>query len=347
MEASNPFDEILLQEKFIEKIEESLQEDQKLVDFVAQSLGISNSGAYKKISGGSKLNLSEIIKLCSGVNISFDEFTSGLKEVRTSYAFHSEALKHQLSSFEEYWINICNHLKNVVHLPNVVGIYLTNEIPFFYYLDFPNLFHFKNFVWNQSRWKIPGTTKIFSKSDFQNNKNLEKAAYELSDIYTSYNSLEIWNTDMLRITYMQLKYFIRSGCFSTKHDIYDILSDIDKMLIHIKNVCESGYKLRFGDPAKKHEIKVYLNELSIATECIYIKSDIFRIVYNKYDAPNYIRTDNKYVCDAVEIWIEDIIHQSTLISGTGERDRNYLFKTMFDEFDLVKEKIEGLIKSHY
>lgn len=339
--------DLMLQGAFFEKVKQGFNKDEKLVDVICETFHMTRSGAYKKISGASKLNLNEIIQLCRRVNISFDEFTGGISETKTSYPFYSDALKVQLSSYHEYWENICNHLQKLEGLSNLSGYYVTNELPLFYYVQFPSLFYFKNFVWNQTRWKIPNSSTIFSKEEFHQNSHLRRAAEDIVDVHTTYKSVEIWNPDMLRITYMQLKHYVRSGGFKNAADILNILEDIERLLLLLKNICISGFKMKFGSTSRNEEIKIYLNDLSINTEIIYIKSDEFKIVYNKFDAPNYLRTDDPNVCEQIESWVDEMIAQSTMISAVGERDRNYFFKSLFEEFDLMKSQVEGLIQSNY
>jgi len=344
----NPMEsDVMLQGAFFQKVKEGFNQNEKLVDVISETFHITRSGAYKKMSGASKLSLSEIIKLCKRVNISFDEFTGGISDTKTAYPFYSDAIKINLSTYEEYWQNINNHLQKLEGLSNLTGLYVTNELPLFYYVQFPSLFYFKTFVWNQSRWKIPNTSNVFDRDEFHANLALRKAAEDIVDVHTKYKSVEIWNPDMLRITYMQLKYYVRSCGFNKADHIRDILDEIEKLILLLRNICNTGWKTKFGSGQRKEAIEVYLNELSINTEIIYIKSDEFKLVYNKFDAPNYLRSDDPNVCSQIESWIEEMISQSTLISSVGERDRNYFFKTLFEEFDLLKSQIEGMIQSNY
>jgi len=336
-----------IQKQFIAALRHKLGGQKKLVDTVANDLDLTASGAYKKINGASKLSIGEVFQLAEKNNLSLDKLLSSSDTINGSYPFHSDSLILHLISLEEYWGNILNHLNRIRGVNELSAIFLANEVPFFYYLQFPHLLNFKNFVWNKTRWNIPDTDNNYPKTDLSANRPIQKIIKQITGFNNSFSSTEIWNPNMLHLTYMQLSYFIRSGSFHDINDIMEIVDDIDKMLVFMQEISKTGYKKAFGKKEEESRVNIYLNELVINSELIYIKGQGLRMVYNKYDPPNYLRSSDSRICDHLDIWLDDVLNHCSLISEKGQRERNMFFRTLFEEHDSFKSKVEGMVKAYY
>jgi len=152
---------------------------------------------------------------------------------------------------------------------------------------------------------------------------------------------------MLRLTMMQVSYYTRAGVFKSPETIKEIISDMDKMLVFMKKNCDCGKKSFFGKEASNNEVEIYLNELVFNSEMIFIKSDNRAALYNKYDTPNYLLSNDRRVCDHISEWLEKIISKSTLISTRGKRDRDMFFKNAFEDLDIFLARMEGMIKTYF
>ena len=320
----------------------------KLVKELCIALEISKPAAFKRIRGESKLTFNEIMLLCRYLGFSFDQIVNGTALTpKNGFPFYSDALKYKPTSLHEYWANMLNHLDKLEVIPGITSIYLTNEIPFFHYIQFPNLFYFKQFVWNKTSWHIPYPSSHYNKAFFSSDPQVTNIIKEITKTYTATPSTEIWNPEMLNLTMMQLSYYVRSGAFKKIEDIEEILEDIYKLISFMKRMSEEGKKMFANGQMSDKDLFIYLNELTINSEVIFITSPSYRLVYNRYDSPNHIRSDNDVICDHMEGWLDSIINLSTLISKRGQRERGLFFKNMFNQFETYEKKIEGMIKAYY
>ena len=114
----------------------------------------------------------------------------------------------------------------------------------------------------------------------------------------------------------------------------------------MERVANRGEKVMFGSNQYSKGIDIYVNETVINSEVILITSDEYRIIYNKYDAPNYIRSDDIRVCDHAEIWMDQIISRSTRINKIGQGERGRFFKGLYSDLDDFKVKIISLYNSY-
>lgn len=335
---------------FFELIENKINSRLTISNKVAHVLGISPSGAYKKINGSSKLSFEEAIVLSRSFEISIDQLISNnsASGLNVPYPFYSNALALKINSYQDYWTNMLSHMRNLCSQTIIDTIYLTNELPFFYYLQFPRLLFFKMYVWNRTTWKTSSGIDYYDYEECQKRyAAILTATNEILKIYNSYESKEIWNLDILRMTIMQLSCCTRSRMFKNPEDIKHILLDIKKIIKLCEDTCESGNKTIYGQEEEGAPVQIYLNELAVNSEIIFIKSNRKSMVYNKFDTPNYIRTSNLGIIDFAENWLNDIVKQSTLISEVGHKDRNHLIKHLTQQITSFEERIHGMIKAFY
>ena len=210
------------QKAFIEKLKGLIPRGENLVDHLMPIISMSKQGTYKKIQATTKLSFLEIRDICLHFNISFDQFIGGSNSLVSSYPFYSDALRFAPTDYVEYWENMYNHLKKVSQLNNVHAYYLCNEVPFFYYIQFPHLRYFKLYMWNKISWGIAPLHNAYSPNLFNKKKRLNDTIEKVAAVYNQYTSTEIWNPDILRLSMLQLTYSVKSGFFDSKEDLRTI-----------------------------------------------------------------------------------------------------------------------------
>jgi len=187
----------------------------------------------------------------------------------------------------------------------------------------------------------------YNQSHYFDDVELTRTVRKLQEHYDSYDSVDIWNKQIFTNTLQQLSYYIKAGVFQKEEEIYAVFNDIKKLLRHLKDVAEKGKKISFSSGQEKSDMKIYLNEVVISSEIIYVTKDDYRIVYHAYDTPNYIRSDDPRVCDHMESWLEKVTNQSILISGQGERERDRTFKAFQKELEQYGEKLDAFVTAYY
>lgn len=336
------------QKEFFEIIKRQLRTGSSLVSSVAKTLSMSESGAYKKINNISKLSFEEVILLCKKYGISFDSFTSEADKSLSPYFFYSDTIRYEPRSYNEF---VAGFLESSKMLDRTRENYkvstFVNEVPMMYYLQFPFLMYFKLFAWNRTNWKIKQYGREYNQAHYFDDVELTRTVRKLQDHYDSYDSIDIWNKQLFTNTLQQLSYYIKSGVFQKEEEIYAVFNDIKKLLRQLLDVAEKGKKISFSSGQEKSGMTIYLNEVVISSEIIYVTKDDYRIVYHAYDTPNYIRSDDPRVCDHMESWLKKVTNQSILISGHGERERAQTFKTFQKELDQYADRLDAYVKAYY
>ena len=142
-------------------------------------------------------------------------------------------------------------------------------------------------------------------------------------------STEIWNIDCINTTIRQIDFYRESKIFRSAQDILTIYNCLEKLLDHIEDQTEYGYKF----PYKKREQKstvpysVYINEFVLGDNTVAVEMNDDKHVFLSHRVNKYIATADKKFVDYVFETIHLLIKKSTLISNAGEKDRQLFFET--------------------
>ncbi len=334
-----------IQQQLFAYLQELSPKRTPLVNDLMSILDLSKSGAYKKLNGDSNLGLDDIIKLSRHYGFSIDQF---IAERHNAIPFFVAAIRSQPKSYDEYLRNIYLHLDFIRGCKNVNMVYVTMEVPIFYYLQFPLLCYFKLFVWNHTTWHIPNRAHRFSLEEFTNDQLLNDLMKSMLREYYSYDGTELWNIRFLDITLDQIKYYAHSGIFEKKEDIESIFKEVEKLSRHLKKMAEVGYKFNMEKPDKPlGSLTVHMNELMASTNTIYVTADNYKYVFTTIDPPNFIRCDDDRFADYTENWINTSKKHSLLISGAGERERERTFRLITKKLERAKQELEGILSYIY
>ncbi len=334
---------MLDQKGLFEYLKAEKGQSQNLVHNISEVLGLSISNTYKKISGDSQLTADQLLILVQKMNIPLASLLSNDLGLQP-YPFESDALIFKPYRYDQYWQNILDHLNQVRNLTNLRATVLANEIPFSYMLQFPRLIGFKMDIWNRLSWDIKDQILWDGIDSGIGDNALNPIFKNICDFYFEFPTEEIWNSEMLRLTYMQIRYYVASGYLTDQKELNYLLEEIDQLITYLKDIAESGQKFFRKSDAPLSEIKIYLNQLNINSEVIFIQGDEYQLVYNKYDTPNYLRSADRRICEHMEWYLGNLKRHSSLISIHGAQQRNSFFRQMFEAHDRFRDRMNGLIE---
>ena len=299
---------------------------------IEKLLNISRSGLYGKLNGRTNFTFAEIAKMCKHYRLSLDYLVYKDSPSENPYAFLSDALYKQTNSYADFLFNMHNHLTQLSQFNRVKGTYLCAELPFFYYLQFPALLAFKLYVWDHVNLKVnrPDRMHEFDLTKILNEKGILSNAYNITEIYSSYPSIEIWNLNILTPIVDQLLYFKSLGLINDEN-YAALVKSMNSLILFLTKQLHQSKKLNKNNPQSGQEVEIYLNEVSYTNEIILIQSEEYNIVYNTFDVPNYLRSSDHRVCDYSKEVINKIIPYCVQINMTGLRDRTRIIRKLKED----------------
>jgi hypothetical protein len=137
--------------------------------------------------------------------------------------------------------------------------------------------------------------------------------------YADLPSTEIWSEETFNVTIRQIEFYCANG-FITPAEANSLFDEYLKMINDIRMSAVVGKK-RDGSG----ELNLYSNEFLISDTTFLFNLGARRIAFITYNAMNVLSSVQESFCQETEEFLHNIIKKSTMISTTGERERNRFF----------------------
>ncbi|MBT3209069.1 MAG: hypothetical protein HN704_16995 [Bacteroidetes bacterium] len=329
---------ISIQLQFLNKIEDIIPSNSSLVYELESSLGISMDSAYRRIRGETSLTINDVIILCNKYKISFDSFSNFETGTVT---FGYTVMKNFEDNFEDYLKSLLKDLTIIKAAKNSQIIYACQDIPVFHNYKYPEMAAFKMFYWMRSIMNVPSLQD--KKFDIVNIPDkLKELGKQIFIAYTSIPSIEIWTDSTFQSTLKQIEFYWESGMFNSIEDVKNVCASLKLQLIDIQKQAEISKKYASEDKivADENNYSLYFSEIEITNNCVLVSLGNTKAVYLGHQSFNTMSTSNISYCNETEIWLNNLIKKSTLISGVAEKHRYQFFRKAFRGLDNLLEKIE-------
>jgi hypothetical protein len=324
------------QEFLFQRIKELLPPSASLTDAISEILHVSNDSAYRRIRNETPLVLEEAKELCEHFHLSLDQV---LNIKSHSILFEDTRVDNQQYPYKSYISDLLKLAQYVNSFQQREIIFLTKDVPLFH-LYFQPLMAFRHYFWMKAILQHPdyATRGIDLNGISDDVKTMNREAVRL---YTLIPSSEIWNTECVNSLISQIEFFKESGLFSSAADIKVVYQASEEMILHLKKQAEYGCKFmpEENPQTKKENFNFFYNRLLLGETTILVKTDNIKTVFLNYDVLNYITTRDEAFCNKSHDALNNLMRKSTLISQTGERQRNIFFGILLAKIEDRLKKI--------
>lgn len=320
-----------LQNLLFQRVQESIPPHCSLVDELSELLKISNDSVYRRLRNETMLSIDEVGIICNRYSISFDSIAkSNTTSVVCNYALLRN--EHDLVQHLRFMSKELDLYKS---LPDAHITYAAIDIPIFHHFEFKELTTFKIYYWLRS---VINDEKF---SDIKYNSNIVSDEYmelykHMFNTYNSCNVTEIWTDSTIKSLIKQIDFFWESGMFEHKEDAILICKQAEEEIISIQKQAEKPITKDNG-----HSNKLYFCEIELGNNSILAQWGGNKRTYLTYNTINILISSNNEFCNETEIWQQNLIKKSTLISGASEKIRYQFFKRLLDDIGALKKKIES------
>jgi hypothetical protein len=327
-----------IQARLFEMVSRSMPDSVSLVDELSNVLNLSDDSIRRRLRGETLLTINEIDLLCNMYKISFDSVchANGNTVVFDFNSMSSE------KNFEQYILSILHDLEAIYKSANGHAIYAGEDIPLFHNFGFPALSRFKIFYWMKSIMNVPALQGIKYDPRLVSEEILA-AGTELFNMYAKVNSTEIWTEITPVSLFKQIEFFLESDFFESAEQAMAIYEDIKQLFLQMEKSTQIGCKFDSNrEPASvKNNFQLYSCEIEIGNNCIITDVDGRKKAYLAFNTFNKLSTCNAALCGEVDLWLNNLIRKSTLISGISEKKRSQFFKSLYDSLNESQKKITG------
>jgi hypothetical protein len=140
-------------------------------------------------------------------------------------------------------------------------------------------------------------------------------------------STELWHYESMSSTLHQIEYYRDAGLFRSKMDFDSVVNSLEKLIDHLQEQAKLGIKFMPGTPVvKKVPIMFYINEVIVGNNSLILNLDDQRMSILTYNALNYLISKDIRFYEKMYHGFNTLTSRSTLISATGEKERNKFFR---------------------
>ena len=332
------------QEQFFRRLKPIVSPYSSLAVEVAITLNVSLDSAYRRIRGEKLLDFDEISLLCQGFNISIDEFfclNSG------TILFQTGTKPSQKDPLKQWMEDVYKQLYYINSYPKRHLYHLIKDLPPFYYFFHPILARFKFFFWTKSILPL-GHAPL--EKFCLNQKELfkyEELSQRIIRAYAKVPSTEIWNKDALNTTLRQIETYHEMGWIENKETTKLIYSSVLDVIGHLEKMAIQGKKSLLGqNPLSEHgEFQLYLNDIVSGDNTLLVELGESKITYLNHSVIYFVGSKDPGFNELVFRNIENVIKKSSLMSGSGEKERTQVFNKLRKKVYLKIETMDITTKN--
>ncbi len=325
-----------LQQQLFAYLKENIPPHISMVDELCELLQLSADSVYRRIRGEKPIALSELKRICEYYHLSIDQL---LQLQNESVLFDAPGMNTVPGEFVEYMNGMLRQFKYFSSFKRKEMHYLCKDAPIWYFYLYPELAAFKTFFWSKTINNQPGLAKKnFSLDEFPYT-DCFTIGQQVLQLHNQIPTVELWNLESIHSTINQIAYYRDAGIFSSHKDLDHVIDSFHQMLDHLQLQAEKGLKFMPGatEVSYKAPVQFYVNELILGSNTMLLQLDEKRLSMISYSVLNYLFTRDERFSSKIQNTFNTLLSRSTLISNTGEKDRNRFFNSL-------REKVNKLHK---
>jgi hypothetical protein len=315
------------QVKFFQSLKSNIPSHASLVEEVAQALDVSTDSAYRRIRGEKLLDLDELGKLSRKFNISLDSLFSLNSN---SILFKGSLHNPEEDSFMNWMEDVLAQLNLVNSFSKRHVYFLVKDMPPFHHYYHPLLAGFKFFFWRKSILDEENLKhEIF---DLRTNHfaPYQEITQKILRVYNRVPTSEIWNEEGVTTTLRQIEVYHDMGLIASSAITIQLYQCVLEVIDHLEKMAENGKKSILGQSpaADSAEYRLYLNEIVLGDNTFMAQIGDTKVTYLNHSVLYFVGSMDQKFNEGMFRNLENLMKKSTLISGTGEKERKQFFNKL-------------------
>lgn len=311
----------LLNEVFVETLKNKIPKKTQLANFISEILAMEKETAYRRLRGVTMFTFGEAAILSQKLNFSLDEIVINIEQSKTvsnmmMNSFYAEKKK----GTEENSYSAISFVKDFVEDKNAEFGMALKSIPFPMLIPYKSISDYYKYKYklHEKETSHPLHFKDIKQLLDWEKENVE-GTYDL--FHNISHTIYIWDKKIIPIIVQDILYFKSLGLM-TDNDVADLKKELFLLMEELETIASKGV---FEDTGNKCDI--YISDEDIDTTYSYLWSETrcasILITHFMYMLISY---NNKSKCEETRNWVTSMKFNSTLISGTGGKDRVLFFK---------------------
>jgi len=313
--------------EFFQRLKSAIPSHASLVDEVAEALDLSIDSAYRRIRGEKLLDLEELGRLSRKFNISLDNLFSLNSN---SILFQGSLPNKTETTFMDWMEDVLAQLNLVNSFSRKHVYFLVKDMPPFHHYYHPLLAGFKFFFWMKSILDAESLKNEIFSLDKNHFAPFQEITQKILRVYNRVPTSEIWNEEGLTTTLRQIEVYHEMGLIASSDITIKLYQCVLEVIDHLEKMAEQGKKSILGQSptSDSAEYRLYLNEIVLGDNTFMAEIGDTKITYLNHSVLYFVGSMDQKFNEGMFRNLENLMKKSTLISGTGEKERKQFFNKL-------------------
>jgi hypothetical protein len=321
----------LKQKHLFELIKNKIDKNLNFIHVLANTLGISEDAAYRRVHCITVISAEEFDILCRKFNISADKILNYNYDQDVSFKYLSVIPDHN-DSYIQYLNQLHEILMKSTSAGNSEFIFTAYDIPFYYFPSYPELFYFKLY---ERHIRLSDADVSYNEFCGQFDKKTIMPLYkQIVKMYMQIPSKEVWNVNTVLRTLQSLKYYFETKCFDNNTALL-LLQQLSKLVHTVENDASKGIREESLTP-----FAMYISSLDIPHNIMIMRHDSKISCDIRLFTANSFFIDDEHICSDIYKEEDDVLRKSILVTGGLKHERCGFFTNVQNDIATVIDEIE-------
>lgn len=317
-----------LLDSFIDVLNQKTPKRSELISQIADILKIEKESASRRMSGKVQFTIREMGILAQEMNILIDALIQPDQNY-TPIFFRMDnprifiSMNDLIDSIEANILELQIGESNDQEMGMIFA-----SLPVEFFIPYPTLCKFMYFKWGHH---FIGSKEFEDFTSWKLPEKLNTIHYDIMKFYRKYRNIYyIWDRPVIWNLMKDIRYF-NTIHILTPEDVFSIKKDVLQMLNDVENMANGTRE----SPLNNGNIEIYISSLNIGISSIYYSSEEYYFsLFNTYFLHSAMQK-GEMAGEKVKAWIHSLKKISTLISGSGEKERMLFFEEQRQILDQI------------
>jgi len=326
------------QQDFFQQILDRFPKNAAAISAMSDLLNVREDGIYRRIKGKTSISLQEAMQLAKAYGVSIDALRPTSSEaIQWSFS----AFQRPVRTFDDFIDDILQQIQMVHKMDEVEITYTTKDLPVFHAMQFPEILAFKLYTWGVTTWQMEDLQDRAFRFDMISEALLEKAR-EISSIYYSFRSHELWSDNVLKNILRQIEYLATIELFVHEADAFLLCDRLSEFVKHMQNIAELGEKKTVDSTHRGGSFELYHNEMVHTNNIILAETPQTAFVLTVFCNPYSMQCRDAKTVQFVKTWMKNLIRHSNSISVHSPLERRQFFGRLEKDVQRTRQRLNRI-----
>jgi hypothetical protein len=315
----------IISKELINLLKEKTPEKGQAVNLLMDTIPLGKEAAYRRLRGEIPFSLEEAVAICRKLNVSLDAL-AGMKN-SDIYGFYTNAIvsDEPMLGYNKMLRQIVDTIGYLKEVPGSISYRASAALPLEFVFKYDSLSQMYIRILFYQLYLLTTPKSLI---DIEIPADVSAVQKEVASVMHDIDGMLILDRHIFKEFIEIVKYFYGLGML-TDEIVAAIKRDLHLMLNDLERCASTGLSLH------DKKLDIYISQISFDCTYTYIEGRDIKACSVGVYCIDHLSSDNPQICERHKIWIKSLVRFSTLISISGELQRNEYFSAQREVVDAM------------